>query len=124
MKYILKLAFQDMLPPALLNRKKHGFGVPLGHWFRHQLRSYVEDVLLTSNARLREYFDQEIIRRLVTEHIEGTGQHWHRLWLLLNCELWLRMLAEGTLWTPRTLEDGVPIDVTQATRHSYGSSRL
>ena len=124
MKYILKLAFQDMLPPALLNRKKHGFGVPLGHWFRHQLRSYVEEVLLTSNARLREYFDQEIIRRLVTEHIEGTGQHWERLWILLNFELWLRMLAEGTLWTPRKLENCASIDVTQATRHSYVSGRL
>jgi asparagine synthase (glutamine-hydrolysing) len=119
MKYILKLAFQDMLPPALLKRKKHGFGVPLGHWFRHQLRPYVEEVLLTADARLREYFDQESIRRLVTEHVEGVGQHWNRLWILLNFELWLRMLADGTLWTSRTRDNCAPLDVTQATRHSY-----
>jgi asparagine synthase (glutamine-hydrolysing) len=124
MKYILKLAFQDMLPPALLNRKKHGFGVPVGHWFRHQLRSYVEEVLLTSNARLRAYCDHDSIRTLVEEHVEGVSQHGERLWVLLNLELWLRMLAEGTLWTPHTLENGAPLDVDQVTRHSYGAGRL
>ena len=65
LKYVLRLACRDLLPPALRNRKKHGFGVPLGHWFRHQLRSYVEDTLLSPQARLRAYCNQEVIRTLV-----------------------------------------------------------
>jgi asparagine synthase (glutamine-hydrolysing) len=119
MKYVLKLAFQDLLPPALLHRKKHGFGVPLGHWFRHQLRSYVEDTLLTPQARLRVYFNQEFIRTLFQEHVAQIRQHGDRLWLLLTFELWLRMLEEGTLWTPRQLEADDGIDVTEVTRHIY-----
>ena len=71
MKYVLRLACGDVLPPALRNRQKHGFGVPLGHWFRHQLRAYVEDTLLSPQARLRAYCNQEFIRTLVREHVEG-----------------------------------------------------
>ena len=71
MKHVLKQACRDVLPPALRNRKKHGFGVPLGHWFRHQLRSYVEDTLLSPQARLRAYCNQEFIRTLFQEHVDG-----------------------------------------------------
>jgi asparagine synthase (glutamine-hydrolysing) len=119
MKYVLKLAFRDLLPPALLNRKKHGFGVPLGHWFRHQLRSYVEDMLLTPRARLCAYLNQRFIRTLFREHVAGTRQHWDRLWVLLTFELWLRMLEDGTLWTPRQAEADDGIDVKEVRRHSY-----
>jgi hypothetical protein len=33
--------------------------------------------------------------------------------------LWLRMLEDGTLWTPRRPEADATIDVTEVTRHSY-----
>jgi asparagine synthase (glutamine-hydrolysing) len=119
MKYVLRLAFRDLLPPALLRRKKHGFGVPLAQWFRHQLRSYVEETLLTPGARLRAYLNQDVIRTLFQEHVEGIRPHWDRLWVLLTFELWLRMLEDGTLWTPRRPEADATIDVTEVTRHSY-----
>jgi asparagine synthase (glutamine-hydrolysing) len=67
-KYLLKQAFRDMLPPELLRRKKHGFVVPLGHWFRHQLRPYLEDILLASRARSTQYFQPEAIHALFQEH--------------------------------------------------------
>jgi asparagine synthase (glutamine-hydrolysing) len=119
MKYILKRAFQHLLPPALLNRKKHGFSVPLTHWFRHQLRSYVEETLLSPRARLREYFDQEIIRTLFQEHVDGIRQHRYRLWLLLTFELWLRMFEEGALWLPRRPQANEGIDITDVRRQRY-----
>jgi asparagine synthase (glutamine-hydrolysing) len=119
MKYLLRLACRDLLPPRLLNRKKHGFGVPLGQWFRHQLRSYVEDTLLSPQARVRSYFEPEYIRTMFQAHVEGRQQHGDRLWVLLTFELWLRMLEDGTLWTPRQAEADDGIDVTQVTQHSY-----
>jgi asparagine synthase (glutamine-hydrolysing) len=103
----------------LLNRKKHGFGVPLGQWFRHQLRSYAEDTLLSPQARVRSYFEPEYIRTMFQAHVEGRQQHGDRLWVLLTFELWLRMLEDGTLWTPRQAEADDGIDVTQVTQHSY-----
>ena len=119
MKYILKLAFQDLLPAALLNRKKHGFSVPLAHWFRHQLRSYVEETLLSPGARLREYVDQESIRTLFREQVDGIQEHQRRLWILLTFEIWLRMLEDGALWRPRQPQVNEAIDVTDVTRQSY-----
>jgi len=119
MKYILKLAFRDFLPPALLNRKKHGFSVPLSDWFRQQLRPYVEETLLSPRARLREYLDQDIIRRLVQEHIDGIQQHRYRLWLLLTFEVWLRMFEAGTLWKPWPRPMDQAIDIADVTQQRY-----
>jgi asparagine synthase (glutamine-hydrolysing) len=119
MKYILKLAFRDLLPSALLNRKKHGFSVPLAHWFRHQLRPYVEETLLSPGARLREYVDQESIRTLFQEQVDGIQEHQRRLWILLTLEIWLRMLEDGALWMPRQPQANEAIDVTDVTRQSY-----
>jgi asparagine synthase (glutamine-hydrolysing) len=119
LKYVLRLACGDLLPLALRKRKKHGFGVPLGHWFRHQLRSYVEDTLLSPHARLRAYCNQEIIRMLYREHVEGVRQHGDRLWLLLTLEVWLRMLEDDALRTPRRPDTAEGVDVTTVTRRCY-----
>jgi asparagine synthase (glutamine-hydrolysing) len=35
-KYILKRALEGLVPEEILRRKKHGFGVPVGHWFQSQ----------------------------------------------------------------------------------------
>jgi asparagine synthase (glutamine-hydrolysing) len=119
MKYILKQAFRDLLPPALLNRKKHGFGVPIGHWFRHQLRGFIQDTLLSPHARLRDYCYQDSIRTLFDEHMAGAGQHADRLWILLTFEMWLRMLEDGSFWTPPRTGTDDGLDLTTMTRHSY-----
>jgi asparagine synthase (glutamine-hydrolysing) len=119
MKYILKQAFQDLLPPALLKRKKHGFGVPLGHWFRHQLRDYIEDTLLSPHARLRDFCHQPCIRAMFNEHIAGTRQHAHRLWILLTFEVWLRMLQDGSFLTPCHAETDDSLDLTTTTRRCF-----
>jgi asparagine synthase (glutamine-hydrolysing) len=119
MKYVLKLAFRDLLPPALLNRKKHGFSAPMGHWFRHELRSYLEETLLSPGARLRQYLDQESIRTLFHEHVNGIRQHRYRLWMLLTFETWLRMFEAGALWMPHRPQADAAIDITDVTRHTY-----
>src|SRR5207247_11271575 len=50
-KWALKRAFSDLLPHAIVDRPKRGFGVPLGAWFRGELRDYVRDVLTAASAR-------------------------------------------------------------------------
>jgi asparagine synthetase B (glutamine-hydrolysing) len=119
LKYVLKLACRDLLPPALLNRKKHGFSVPLGDWFRQQLRPYVEETLLSPEARLRDYLDQNVIRKLFQEHVDGVRQHRYQLWILLTFEIWLRMFENGAFWMPRPSGTCAPVDVADVTRHNY-----
>ena len=96
-QYVLKLALRDMSPPPLLSRKKHSFAVPLGQKRRDQLRPCVEAILLTPQARCRHYFQPEAVDTRFQEHCAGVKADEQRLWMLLNFELWLRMLDEGTL---------------------------
>ena len=89
-KRLLRDAFGDMLPRDIWNRRKMGFGVPLDHWFRHELRDMAHDVLLSEQATSRGYFRRESIAQLLTEHEARQFDHAYRLWALLILELWFR----------------------------------
>lgn len=87
-KYLLKKAFDGILPAESLYRRKQGFGVPIGEWFRGELRSLAEDTILSERALARGYFRREPLTALVRDHTEGRADHTHRLWALLMLELW------------------------------------
>jgi asparagine synthase (glutamine-hydrolysing) len=89
-KRLLAETFGHLLPREVLRRPKMGFGVPLAHWFRHELRDFARDVLLDSVTLQRGYFRPEAIRLLVDEHQNGSFDHGYRLWALLFFELWHR----------------------------------
>lgn len=93
-KYLLKKVARPFLPHKILKRPKMGFGVPLGYWFQNELRSYTAETLLSDQALSRGYFNKDAIRRLVTEHTEGTVDHGDRLWSLLILELWHRTFID------------------------------
>ena len=90
-KVALRRAFADDLPPAVGGRGKTGFGVPLGRWFREDLRELARDVL----ARDRGWFRAGEVRRLIDEHESGRADHGHRLWCLVMLELWARRHVEA-----------------------------
>ena len=69
------------------------FGIPLGIWFRGELKAYWEDVCLSPAALARGYFRPEALRRLWDEHQGGRRDHGYKLWALLMLELWHRQYA-------------------------------
>jgi asparagine synthase (glutamine-hydrolysing) len=89
-KYILKKAFRDLIPDNILKRKKAGFGVPLCRWFRHDLKDYISDILLSQQALKRGYFKPDAVRTILSEHISGRVDNSCKLWTLLMLELWHR----------------------------------
>jgi asparagine synthase (glutamine-hydrolysing) len=93
-KYILKRAVDGLVPREIIHRKKHGFGVPIGHWFRSSLKDYVRDVLLSPQALHREYFRENALRQLLEEHQTGKRDHGQRLWALLTFETWHRIFID------------------------------
>ena len=78
------------LPDGFLERRKTGFGVPLGPWFRGELRSLLDDVLLSDRAAARGWFRPGAVRSLIEQHAAGRWDHSARLWCLLMLELWCR----------------------------------
>jgi asparagine synthase (glutamine-hydrolysing) len=89
-KLLLRKAFGDLLPDEIWTRQKMGFGVPLDHWFRHELKPMTHETLLAGDALCREFFRPKAVAKLVNEHESMRFDHSYRLWSLLVFELWLR----------------------------------
>ncbi|MCG3127471.1 MAG: Asparagine synthetase [glutamine-hydrolyzing] 1 [Phycisphaerae bacterium] len=89
-KRILKDWARSLLPPPTLRREKKGFGVPIGEWFRHELRPLLRDALLAPDAPCARIFRREWLAELLAEHQERRANHDHRLWALLMFECWAR----------------------------------
>jgi asparagine synthase (glutamine-hydrolysing) len=93
-KYIFKRAIRNLVPPEIVERAKMGFGVPLDHWFRQDLREMAYDVLLSPRALGRGYFHATVVQRLLDEHVQGI-RNWHlQLWNLMMLELWHQMFID------------------------------
>jgi asparagine synthase (glutamine-hydrolysing) len=104
-KYILKEAVKPLLPREIIERPKMGFGVPLEHWFRDELKELAHDVLLSDTLRQRGYFHEPVIRRLLDEHTRGVRSWHYQLWNLLMFESWHRVFVDARPTTCPTSVD-------------------
>lgn len=96
-KWILRRAVADVLPPLVLNRRKVGFDTPAEHWMRVQHRGFVRDLLLSSKARTRGFWNPEAIRRLLDRPQQ---KNWFDVaWKLASIEAWATVF----------LDDKVPV---------------
>ncbi|MEW6200972.1 MAG: asparagine synthase (glutamine-hydrolyzing) [bacterium] len=103
-KWILKRAASRLLPGEIIHRRKHGFEVPLDDWFRGALREQAHDLLTCATFINRGLFNPSSVDRLLSEHTSGARNHGHKLWLLLNLEMWFRTFMDGTPPTePRSI---------------------
>jgi asparagine synthase (glutamine-hydrolysing) len=87
-KHVLKQVAATLLPREILERRKQGFGVPLGTWFRGNLRELFADTLLSPSSLQRGYFQPAFVREIVDEHLAGKRDHTLRLWQLVVFEKW------------------------------------
>ena len=95
-KALLKGALASYLPPDLLHRHKVGFRVPVGLWFRNELKDLLTDLVLGSSCRTSGIFQPRTVETLVQEHLKGKRDHQKQLWALLNFALWQRAQVEGS----------------------------
>jgi asparagine synthase (glutamine-hydrolysing) len=108
-KRVLKRAAARVLPAEVLARRKRGFGVPIGAWFRDSLRGFVVDTLQSARARQRGYFEPSFVDRVIAEHLNGRRDHTLRLWQLLMFELWHRRYLDGAGRGATPAGIGVPL---------------
>jgi len=87
-KRILRDAVRDLVPPAILDRPKKGFGMPVAAWLMGPLRQLAESLLAEDRLRSAGWFRPETVTRLLREHHEGRADHRKPLWTLLVFELW------------------------------------
>lgn len=94
-KAILREAVRGLVPREILTRRKMGFPVPVGLWFRGPFAPLVGDLVLGPRALGRGLFDRSEVERLYAEHRSGSARHADRLWLLINLEIWQRIFIDG-----------------------------
>ncbi len=98
-KYILKRALRGLVPPAVLARRKQGFGVPIGAWLRGPLRPVLEGRLARERVERLGLFDPDTTTRLIREHVEGRHDHRKILWALLMFDAWRERYLPTARWT-------------------------
>ncbi|MEP7076296.1 MAG: asparagine synthase (glutamine-hydrolyzing) [Acidobacteriota bacterium] len=89
-KPLLKKVAARLVPTEVIYRRKMGFGVPVGKWFRGEMKQFVRDVLLDKSSLDRGIIRREAIEKYVAEHTAGERDHSYQIWSLLMLELWFR----------------------------------
>jgi asparagine synthase (glutamine-hydrolysing) len=94
-KYLLKRLLARYVPPELFERQKMGFGIPIGQWFRKELRDLLIDTLSAERIRKEGLFDDRFVEEKVAEHLSGRVNHQYRLWPLVMWEMWRERWLDG-----------------------------
>lgn len=90
-KYILKKAYEDLLPHEILYRKKIGFPVPLNNMMGEEFKDYAKTLLLSKRAHKRGIYNiiniQKLFNnnKLINEHAFAM-----KIWMLVNLELFIK----------------------------------
>ena len=93
-KFILKSTFRNFIPKEIIKRKKTGFPVPYETWMRKDLRTVVEDTILSQRAIERGYFNRRWIEKVLSANLNG-GDYSKEIFSLLTLELWQREFIDN-----------------------------
>jgi asparagine synthase (glutamine-hydrolysing) len=83
------------LPAEILARPKQGFSSALPYILQREYRMLYERFLPDSRLVRAGVLRREPIEALVQAHQSGSADHGNRLWLLINAEIWYRMMILG-----------------------------
>ncbi len=95
LKYALKRSLRGVLPDEIIDRKKRGFGAPIGGWFKNELASYLDQVLSRERVEKRGVFDWNELQRIKERHRENREDHTDQILALMNFELWAQLYLDG-----------------------------
>jgi asparagine synthase (glutamine-hydrolysing) len=100
-KWVFRRAMESHLPASVIYRSKSGFGVPLRHWLRKELRPMVEEGLSDATLRSRGIFRPEAVRSLLDDERSGKVDAAYTILSMLLIEHWCRMFIDPP--TPRLI---------------------
>lgn len=88
-KWLLKQVLYSMVPKALVDRPKQGFGVPIEYWLKNELREWAGDLLAPDQIRRDGFLNPDVISKHFAEHLSGRRSWASQLWTVLMFQAWL-----------------------------------
>lgn len=86
-KSILKDLARKYLPHELIDRPKQGFAIPVGEWFKKELKEEIREVILGGKQKMID-LNYEFIEELIGQHQLGEKEHPHKIWALYVFHKW------------------------------------
>lgn len=87
-KLPLRKIISKYVPDEIMNRPKAGFGVPIYHWLRHDLRDWAEDLLSEQALKKSGLLNTDAIRHSWFLHLSGKQNLQYELWNVLMFQQW------------------------------------
>ena len=92
-KFALRQAVKGIVPDHVLNRKKLGFPVPIGHWFKDELYDWAVNLIKTSQTD--NFFDKQTILKLLQDHRKGERDNSRKLWVIFIFMMFQKVFIEN-----------------------------
>ncbi|HEB02285.1 MAG TPA: asparagine synthetase B, partial [Nitrospirae bacterium] len=94
-KYVLVEAFKDILPKRLHNRPKQGFDVPIGEWFKNELKDLYMSVMSEESLAETGILDPVSAREMYDLHLSGKRDLSKQLMSMFVLQWWLLRKGPG-----------------------------
>jgi asparagine synthase (glutamine-hydrolysing) len=88
-KRLLRQVLYRHVPPALIERPKQGFSLPVGAWLRGPLRDWAEVLLAPALLDRQGLLSTATVRSAWADHLSGRSDRAHALWTVLMLQAWL-----------------------------------
>ncbi len=95
-KYIYKKAVAPLIGEKLAYRKKQMFTVPVGEWFKDELKELCVELLFSQRAVSRNLFNTQFVRNMYTDHCQGVANYTREIRALMAVEIWFRQFGVST----------------------------
>jgi asparagine synthase (glutamine-hydrolysing) len=112
LKSLMKRALDGVLPRGILDRRKRGFGAPLGAWLKHDLQPMMARLLSKQAVEGRGLLSWPLVEETMALHLANREDHTDHLLALLNLEIWARVHLDGR--TPEDIASELSAEVAVA----------
>lgn len=93
-KRLLRKASGALLPKNILERRQHGFNVPVKYWLEKGLKDITYDLLSETQVKRRGYLKHVQVNTILQEHFSGKRDWFLQIWGLLVFEVWCQTFLD------------------------------
>lgn len=93
-KRLLKRVMRGRIPDSIIDRRKQGFALPLGHWLRGDLYGWATELLDKRDMGGQEILKAAAVKKLLMEHRSGKADNRKKLWTLIAMTMWQNQIVK------------------------------